>query len=136
MEVFECCKEGEEENFTNVGNRYITFFFGVIINKETNLKINNERRVLLWHGSRLTNWAGILKRGLQIAPSEAPVTGYMVCCLLNCFRKIAINSFIDVKIPLLYSLAKAYTLQTDLVKVRITAILRRPRTLVYYCSVR
>ena len=34
-------------------------------------------RVLLWHGSRLTNWCGILKRGLQIAPPEAPVTGYM-----------------------------------------------------------
>ena len=34
-------------------------------------------RVLLWHGSRLTNWCGILKQGLRIAPPEAPVTGYM-----------------------------------------------------------
>ncbi|XP_022104344.1 poly [ADP-ribose] polymerase 2-like [Acanthaster planci] len=33
--------------------------------------------VLLWHGSRLTNWAGILGQGLRIAPPEAPVTGYM-----------------------------------------------------------
>lgn len=35
-------------------------------------------RMLLWHGSRLTNWVGILSQGLRIAPPEAPVTGYMV----------------------------------------------------------
>lgn len=34
-------------------------------------------RMLLWHGSRTTNFAGILKQGLRIAPPEAPVTGYM-----------------------------------------------------------
>ncbi|KAJ3185854.1 Poly [ADP-ribose] polymerase 1 [Gaertneriomyces sp. JEL0708] len=32
---------------------------------------------LLWHGSRVTNYAGILSQGLRIAPKEAPVTGYM-----------------------------------------------------------
>jgi len=32
---------------------------------------------LLWHGSRSTNFAGIIKNGLKIAPPEAPVTGYM-----------------------------------------------------------
>eukprot|EP00922_Rhytidocystis_sp_ex-Travisia-forbesii_P045182 GHVS01067353.1.p1 GENE.GHVS01067353.1~~GHVS01067353.1.p1 ORF type:complete len:1047 (+),score=168.20 GHVS01067353.1:315-3455(+) len=34
-------------------------------------------RALLWHGSRLTNWVGILSKGLRIAPPEAPSTGYM-----------------------------------------------------------
>lgn len=34
-------------------------------------------RLLLWHGSRTTNFAGILSQGLRIAPPEAPVTGYM-----------------------------------------------------------
>ncbi|XP_028137799.2 poly [ADP-ribose] polymerase isoform X1 [Diabrotica virgifera virgifera] len=34
-------------------------------------------RKLLWHGSRVTNFAGILSQGLRIAPPEAPVTGYM-----------------------------------------------------------
>eukprot|EP00759_Apiculatamorpha_spiralis_P017159 PhF_6_TR2328/c0_g1_i1/m.4149/K10798/PARP; poly [ADP-ribose] polymerase len=34
-------------------------------------------RRLLWHGSRLTNWVGILSQGLRIAPPEAPTTGYM-----------------------------------------------------------
>ncbi|CAB3982898.1 Poly [ADP-ribose] polymerase 1 [Paramuricea clavata] len=34
-------------------------------------------RKLLWHGSRATNFAGILSQGLRIAPPEAPVTGYM-----------------------------------------------------------
>uniref|UniRef100_A0A1I8AKG4 Poly [ADP-ribose] polymerase n=1 Tax=Steinernema glaseri TaxID=37863 RepID=A0A1I8AKG4_9BILA len=32
---------------------------------------------LLWHGSRLTNYVGILSQGLRIAPPEAPMTGYM-----------------------------------------------------------
>ena len=32
---------------------------------------------LLWHGSRMVNFAGILSSGLRIAPPEAPVTGYM-----------------------------------------------------------
>lgn len=36
-----------------------------------------ENKLLLWHGSRLTNFAGILSQGLRIAPPEAPVTGYM-----------------------------------------------------------
>uniref|UniRef100_A0A1I8JHE4 Poly [ADP-ribose] polymerase n=1 Tax=Macrostomum lignano TaxID=282301 RepID=A0A1I8JHE4_9PLAT len=34
-------------------------------------------RMLLWHGSRLSNWAGILSQGLRVAPPEAPATGYM-----------------------------------------------------------
>ena len=34
-------------------------------------------RQLLWHGSRTSNYAGILSTGLRIAPPEAPVTGYM-----------------------------------------------------------
>lgn len=38
-------------------------------------KLSN--RKLLWHGSRTTNFAGILSQGLRIAPPEAPVTGYM-----------------------------------------------------------
>eukprot|EP00048_Salpingoeca_helianthica_P025002 m.36971 g.36971 ORF g.36971 m.36971 type:complete len:569 (-) comp9749_c0_seq1:118-1824(-) len=38
-------------------------------------KIGN--RMLLWHGSRLANWAGILGQGLRIAPPEAPSSGYM-----------------------------------------------------------
>lgn len=39
-------------------------------------KSKSDRR-LLWHGSRVTNFGGILSQGLRIAPPEAPVTGYM-----------------------------------------------------------
>ncbi|KJF60509.1 polymerase [Coccidioides immitis RS] len=39
--------------------------------------IKNSNRRLLWHGSRTTNYGGILSQGLRIAPPEAPVTGYM-----------------------------------------------------------
>jgi poly [ADP-ribose] polymerase len=66
LEIFEAEKEG---NFTDVGNR-----------------------MLLWHGSRLTNWAGILSSGLKIAPPEAPVTGYMFgkgCYFADCCSKSA-----------------------------------------------
>ncbi|TXT10540.1 hypothetical protein VHUM_02045 [Vanrija humicola] len=38
--------------------------------------IKSDRR-LLWHGSRATNFGGILSQGLRIAPPEAPVSGYM-----------------------------------------------------------
>ncbi|RHZ44545.1 putative poly(ADP)-ribose polymerase PARP [Aspergillus thermomutatus] len=40
-------------------------------------KLKNSNRRLLWHGSRSTNFGGILSQGLRIAPPEAPVSGYM-----------------------------------------------------------
>ena len=55
LDVLVCYKESEHKRFKDVGNR-----------------------MLLWHGSRISNWAGILSQGLRIAPPEAPVTGYMV----------------------------------------------------------
>ncbi|ELK35509.1 Poly [ADP-ribose] polymerase 2 [Myotis davidii] len=55
LDVFEVEKEGEKEAF----------------------KEDLPNRMLLWHGSRLSNWVGILSHGLQIAPPEAPITGYM-----------------------------------------------------------
>lgn len=56
-QVFKISRHGEKKRFKpfkNLSNRY-----------------------LLWHGSRITNYAGILSQGLRIAPPEAPVTGYM-----------------------------------------------------------
>ncbi len=50
------------------------------MNKEVeNSRYRNDihNKQLLWHGSRLTNYVGILSQGLRIAPPEAPVTGYM-----------------------------------------------------------
>ena len=38
---------------------------------------SDPNRMLLWHGTRLSNMVGILRQGLRIAPPEAPVTGYM-----------------------------------------------------------
>ncbi|XP_064402689.1 poly [ADP-ribose] polymerase 1-like isoform X5 [Halichondria panicea] len=57
LEVFKVDREGE-------GKKYKPFS-----------KLHN--RQLLWHGSRKTNFVGILSQGLRIAPPEAPVTGYM-----------------------------------------------------------
>ena len=36
-----------------------------------------ENKKLLWHGSRFSNFVGILSQGLRIAPPEAPKTGYL-----------------------------------------------------------
>ena len=45
--------------------------------KERFVANKNSDRRLLWHGSRVTNFGGILSQGLRIAPPEAPSTGYM-----------------------------------------------------------
>lgn len=45
--------------------------------EEARYKKEIGNKMLLWHGSRLTNFVGILSQGLRIAPPEAPVTGYM-----------------------------------------------------------
>ncbi|KAJ8308841.1 hypothetical protein KUTeg_013715 [Tegillarca granosa] len=57
IDIFEIDREGE-------ASRYAPF-----------RDLHNKQ--LLWHGSRTTNYAGILSQGLRIAPPEAPVTGYM-----------------------------------------------------------
>lgn len=43
--------------------------------RATMKKVGNSQ--MLWHGSRATNYIGILSQGLRIAPKEAPCTGYM-----------------------------------------------------------
>ncbi|CAI9288697.1 unnamed protein product [Lactuca saligna] len=57
VQIFRASRHGEADRFSKFSN--------------------TKNRMLLWHGSRLTNWAGILSQGLRIAPPEAPVTGYM-----------------------------------------------------------
>ncbi|KAG9443824.1 hypothetical protein H6P81_015164 [Aristolochia fimbriata] len=57
VQIFKVSRQGEAERFAKFSTM--------------------KNRMLLWHGSRLTNWAGILSQGLRIAPPEAPVTGYM-----------------------------------------------------------
>ena len=55
LDAFEVDREGEGERF----KKYEDF----------------HNRRLLWHGSRVSNFCGILSQGLRIAPPEAPVTG-------------------------------------------------------------
>jgi len=57
VDLFEVEREGESQRFAPFAN--------------------DENRQLLWHGSRTTNFSGIIGQGLRIAPPEAPVTGYM-----------------------------------------------------------
>jgi poly [ADP-ribose] polymerase len=61
IDIFRIERQGETDRFTN--------------SPFANLQ-NSDRR-LLWHGSRSTNFGGILSQGLRIAPPEAPVNGYM-----------------------------------------------------------
>ncbi|KAI9294034.1 PARP-domain-containing protein [Neoconidiobolus thromboides FSU 785] len=57
QDAFELIRNGEDESFKKFESLH--------------------NRKLLWHGSRMTNFVGILSQGLRIAPPEAPVTGYM-----------------------------------------------------------
>uniref|UniRef100_UPI00358E437B poly [ADP-ribose] polymerase 1 n=1 Tax=Myxine glutinosa TaxID=7769 RepID=UPI00358E437B len=57
QQIFKVCRDGERQKFRP---------FEDVPN-----------HMMLWHGSRITNFAGILSQGLRIAPPEAPVTGYM-----------------------------------------------------------
>ena len=61
QDIFRISRDGEDNRF----DRWL---------KET--KIKDSSRKLLWHGSRTTNFGGILSQGLRIAPPEAPVNGY------------------------------------------------------------
>ncbi|CAF4279143.1 unnamed protein product, partial [Rotaria sordida] len=54
-ELFKIIREGEDDRFQKWK------------------KLKNHQ--LLWHGSRITNFAGILSQGLCIAPPEAPMVG-------------------------------------------------------------
>lgn len=51
----------------------------IFVCEKDSLKFNDKlgNRMLLFHGSRISNYAGILGEGLRIAPPEAPTTGYM-----------------------------------------------------------
>lgn len=57
MEVFRVNRSGEQKRYEP---------FATLPNRK-----------LLWHGSRLTNYVGILSHGLRVAPPEAPPSGYM-----------------------------------------------------------
>ncbi|KAG8985984.1 hypothetical protein FRB90_004320 [Tulasnella sp. 427] len=61
VDIFKVERNGEAEPFNAAGFS----------------KLESGKRMLLWHGSRATNFGGILSQGLRIAPPEAPVTGYM-----------------------------------------------------------
>ena len=54
IKAYELNRYGERKKFKDFGNKK-----------------------LLWHGSRITNFVGILSQGLRIAPPEAPSSGYL-----------------------------------------------------------
>lgn len=39
--------------------------------------LNLDNKKLLWHGSRFSNFVGILSQGMRIAPPEAPRSGFL-----------------------------------------------------------
>ena len=59
-DIFRVQRKGEKQRFET--------------SEFASLKKSDKR--LLWHGSRTTNYGGILSQGLRIAPPEAPLNGY------------------------------------------------------------
>jgi poly [ADP-ribose] polymerase 2/3/4 len=62
QDIFRIERQGEKDRFA----------------KSPYASIKNSDRRLLWHGSRSTNYGGILSQGLRIAPPEAPVSGMVM----------------------------------------------------------
>jgi len=56
LDAFKVAREGEDQRF------------------QKSIPLGN--RQMLWHGSRVSNYVGILSQGLRIAPPEAPKSGY------------------------------------------------------------
>ncbi len=54
INIFRISRQGEDERFA---------------------PYNNYHRRLLWHGSGIVNFAGIITQGLRIAPPEADASG-------------------------------------------------------------
>ncbi|KAF3335248.1 poly [Carex littledalei] len=82
-EVFALEREGETDKYASYRNKL-------------------QNKMLLWHGSRLTNFVGILSQGLRIAPPEAPATGYMFgkgVYFADLVSKSAQYCFVDRKDP-------------------------------------
>lgn len=83
LDIFSVDRDVERNNFlSQIHNRYNRIYaFGLrsaspVLYACVCVRVST--RTLLWHGSRLSNWVGILSQGLRVAPPEAPVTGYMV----------------------------------------------------------
>lgn len=66
MNAYRVERQEETEAWTNAGHD----------------KLQDGERLLLWHGSRTTNFAGILKQGLRIAPPEGMFCAFY-CTLLD-----------------------------------------------------
>ena len=71
LRIFKVERKGESETFESVA-----------------AKIGN--RKLLFHGSSMTNYLGLLSQGMRIAPPEAPANGFMFgkgCYFADMFAK-------------------------------------------------
>ena len=69
----------------------IVNIYKIQITRDTGF-VDDTNKMLLWHGSRLTNWVSILGHGLKIAPSEALHSGFMFAkgiYTADCFSKSA-----------------------------------------------
>lgn len=81
-DLFKAARDGEAERFKN---------FQTLDNHQ-----------LLWHGSRTTNFAGILSQGLRIAPPEAPVVSSISQPSINLFSSRQVTCLVKVFILLIW----------------------------------
>lgn len=72
IKIFKIERRGEQEKFEKVASAL------------------GGNRKLLFHGSGMSNFLGLLAQGMRIAPPEAPTTGYMFgkgCYFADMFQK-------------------------------------------------
>jgi poly [ADP-ribose] polymerase len=62
-------------SYNNNTNKVITNIIEVIDKNENKLENDNEKRILLFHGTKAQNMLGILSKGLLVAPVESQSSG-------------------------------------------------------------
>lgn len=73
------------------------------------------KRLLLWHGAKMSSFASILSQGLQLPPPEAPNTGYQFgkgIYFLDVFSKAILNCFAHLSNGVAYVLVSEVAVGT------------------------
>jgi len=77
---FELCQKYLQSSWEGVASPQVESIFRVDREGEGDRFVKKAKKLgnrqLLWHGSPLANFGGILSQGLRIAPPEAPCSGY------------------------------------------------------------
>lgn len=92
------------QNFHDFYIRHYTHFNLAVFNSFEQFS-HSENRMLLWHGSRLTNWAGILSQGHCLMQLFYQYTNMCVCV---CIRSMISAEYLNATFIIIIFARSAY----------------------------